>query len=86
MAKPDDDHVPTAIYGDDGELLAVAHMAPDASPEALEHMRAVVEAAKRMHEALPAEEREEMARRQAAAIERIRARARLRTTDNEETP
>jgi hypothetical protein len=48
VARPDDDHVPRAVVGDDGELLAVAHVSPDADPEVFEHLRAVVEAARRM--------------------------------------
>lgn len=71
MAWPDDDHVPRAIVGDDGEVLAVAHVSPDADPVVFEHLRAVVEAARRMREALPAVERAESERRQAAARERL---------------
>jgi hypothetical protein len=47
MARPDDDHVPRAILGDDGEVLAVAHVSPDAGPEVFEYLRNVVEAARR---------------------------------------
>lgn len=74
MARPDDDHVPRAIVGDDGEVLAVAHVSPDADPVVFEHLRAVVDAVRRMHEQLPEGERAEMGRRQAAARERCRER------------
>ena len=74
MAKPDDDHVPTAITDDSGELIAVAHMAPDASDEARRAMAEVAQAAIRYHESRP--DRAEMDARQAAARERIRERNR----------
>jgi hypothetical protein len=50
MARPDDDHVPRAVLGDDGEVLAVAHVSPDAGPEVMEHLRELVEAARRLRE------------------------------------
>lgn len=71
MARPDDDHVPRAIVGDDGELLAVAHVSPDAGPEVFEHLRAVVDAARRLHEATDTPERR-------AAFEAGQARIRER--------
>lgn len=49
MARPDDDHVPRAIVGADGKVIAVAHVAPDISDEALGHLREVIEAARRLH-------------------------------------
>ncbi|UWZ37903.1 hypothetical protein Drose_06400 [Dactylosporangium roseum] len=51
MARPDDDHVPRAIVGDDGEVLAVAHVSPDAGPEVFEALRAVAEVVRRDMEA-----------------------------------
>lgn len=60
MARPDDDHVPRAVLVGDGEVLAVAHVSPDITPEALEALRHVVEAVQRLHDQLPAEERAEL--------------------------
>lgn len=74
MARPDDDHVPRAVVGDDGEVLAVAHVSPDAGPEVFEHLRAIVEAVRRMDAQQPAEVRAERERRQAAAMARNRER------------
>lgn len=75
MAKPDDDHVPRDILGDDGEVLAVAHVSPDADAETLGHLRAVVDAVHRMVDAEPVEVRDARAVRQQAAIARVRERA-----------
>lgn len=78
MARPDDDHVPRAILGDDGEVIAVAHVSPDADPVVFDHLRAVVEAARRLMEADDTPERQ--ARAEAAEVrnrerlERIRGR------------
>lgn len=67
MARPDDDHEPRAILGDDGEVLAVAHVSPDISPEGEAALRDLVEAVRRMHERLPAEKRAERIQRAAEA-------------------
>lgn len=66
MARPDDDHVPRAILGEDGEVIAVAHVVPDISEEALGHLREVIEAARRLHAATATPERR--ARAEAAEV------------------
>lgn len=76
MARPDDNHEPRTILGDNGEVLAIAHVSPDITPEGEAALRAVVDAARRMHDQLPAEERAAMAERQRAAIARVRERTR----------
>lgn len=57
MARPDDDHVPRAIVDDDGEVVAVAHVSPNISDEALGHLREVIEAARRLHASTDTPER-----------------------------
>jgi len=76
MAGPDDDHVPRAILGDGGEVIAVAHVSPDAGPEVFEHLRQVVEAARRLHAETDAPERQARYERGQARIRAIRERAR----------
>jgi hypothetical protein len=53
-------------------MIAVAHMAPDASDEARAALAEVVQAAIRYHESRP--DRAEMDARQDAAMERVRER------------
>jgi hypothetical protein len=66
MARPDDDHAPRAILGGGGEVIAVAHVSPDANPVVFEHLRAVVEAVRRGMEADDTPERQ--ARAEAALV------------------
>jgi outer membrane murein-binding lipoprotein Lpp len=74
MARPDDDHVPRAILGDDGEVLAVAHVSRDAGPEVTAALRGLADAVRRMDERVPEAVRVERAARQEAARARDRAR------------
>ncbi|GAA2608471.1 hypothetical protein GCM10010399_44130 [Dactylosporangium fulvum] len=74
MARPDDDHVPRAIVGADGEVLAVAHVSPDISPEAEAALRALVDAVRRDMEATDTPERR--ARREAGRERNARLRKR----------
>lgn len=70
-----DGHRCEPILGDDGEVIAVARMDPNASDEARAHLRAVVEAARRLQEAEMAAD-PTIAERQAAGLARIRERNR----------
>lgn len=77
MAFPDDDHIPVAILDDSGEVVAIAHCAPDISDEGRRALADVIAAARRLHEADP--DRAEKDARQEASRRRIRERnARLR--------
>jgi hypothetical protein len=78
VAWPDDDHVPRAILGDDGGVLAVAHVSPDAGPVVFEHLRTVVEAARRMMAADDTPERR--ARVEAAQVRNRERLERIRGT------
>lgn len=68
-----DGHRCEAILGDDGEVIAVAHMDPNASDEARMHLRNIVEAARRQFQADVAAD-PTILERQTAARERIRER------------
>jgi hypothetical protein len=74
MARPDDSHEPRAIVGDNGEVLTVAHISPDAGPEVAAALRSLADAVRRMDEQVPEAERVERAARQEAALTRNRAR------------
>jgi hypothetical protein len=76
MARPDDDHVPRAVLGDNGEVLAVAHVSPDITPEGEAALRNLIDAVRRLDEQLPAQERAERAARQENALARVRERNR----------
>lgn len=75
--KPDDGHTCRPLLDDDGQVAASVHGQHPMSPEAEQAMRALVAAAIRLHESDP--DRAAKDARQAASLERIRARnARLR--------
>lgn len=83
MARPDDDHVCQPILGEAGELLAVAHVSPDISPEARAALGDLIAAVHRMWDAKPPEVRTEIERRQAASRERIAAMNRRLRKENQ---
>ncbi len=76
MAKPDDDHEPRALVGDDGEVVAIVHVSPGAGPEVDAALRALVAA---VRERMEAEDTPERQARRDAGQARLRAlQARLR--------
>ncbi len=70
-----DGHRCEPILNEDGEVVAVAHMDPDASPEARAALRELVEVARRLHQAELAAD-PSIAERCAAGRARIRERNR----------